>query len=132
MSENGAFDLAEGSLANEEKALPNLFLREERLRIQWKDRLLTGGAIVVFLFYLSGLLVLSYLVFCPSAPVINWTHGLLLGLMFSVPSLMAIQLFKLVDRQNNRFTAKDLEDHPGIKLLLEIAREIAIAWKKTP
>lgn len=120
-------DLSGDKLSGNQKAITDLELQEEQQRLRWKAYVLRGSAAFIAVFFLSALAVIWKLVFRERIYPLEIEHGVLVALLLAVPSLLAIQVFKLVDK-NASPKPVDLESHPAIKLIRELVDKFVKAF----
>lgn len=111
-------------MSEAEKSLAQLELDEERQRLWWKTVVLVGSSLLIGIFFASALFVVFFLIVCRPSYQLEIEHGVFVALLLAVPSLLAIQLFKMVDR-STEMKPEDIEKHPAFKLAREIVNIFA-------
>lgn len=118
--ESTPVDMSAGQLSPERKTLDAILLADAAKKSGWQSFVFWSSVVVIASFYGVAIAIVLYWVFCHPPVLLELEHGLILALLLAVPSLLAIQLFKLVDPHAG-MTASDWESHPFVKLVKETA-----------
>ncbi|MEO0996945.1 MAG: hypothetical protein AAFX58_05465 [Pseudomonadota bacterium] len=126
MSADDPTDLSAGGVSEPDRQSTDLALREERQRLKWKTGVLVAGASAAVVFYGVALVSVIYLMFFH--PLITYEYLILMGLLLAVPTLIALNFFKLVAKSDG-FTSEDFDSHPLVRLVREVVE--AFSQKKS-
>jgi hypothetical protein len=107
-------DLSAGKLPAKEIDLTSSELKEETQRLRWKTGILWGGAATALVF----LMVLLCQVYFYRFRELTYTHTVLVVLVATIPSLIILNLMRLVSRRKDE--PGDLEANPWYALLKEL------------
>jgi hypothetical protein len=122
---SGENDLAGGIIGPLQERIIGGQLEEEAQRRRWKTAVLWGSAIGILVFYLTFL----GFILCVRACWVNpASSNLVIGLLAGIPTLLAINLFKLVGRSGHAKDSDDFERSPWLAL----AKELIDAIKPKP
>ena len=113
----GADDLAGGAIAPLQERIIQGQLDEETQRRRWKTGVMVGSVIGIVAFYAA----LGIFVFCIDGYKIQpFSYNLIIGILAAVPTLLAVNLFKLVSRPSNAKDSDDFERSPWFSLIKEL------------
>ncbi|HEX4025054.1 MAG TPA: hypothetical protein VHX52_10190 [Steroidobacteraceae bacterium] len=118
-------DLSAGTLSQPDKDMRGVLLREENERLIWKRVVLLGSCVLIVVFYGVFLRLALYLWKSAgtAAPLDHW-HGAILLFIAVVPTLILMNLSKMVRRHHPESDADDneIDWHPVVSLLKELAK----------
>jgi hypothetical protein len=119
-------DLSSGHLDDLKRQFSQGELREENERRTWKTRMLWAMSALVVGFY--GLFI--YLVWFYHCRELDQSHLVLLIVLAAIPSLLCVNIFRLVGSPTHGREKPEVTLHPWLDLAKELGREAIDILKK--
>nr|WP_298723794.1 hypothetical protein [uncultured Steroidobacter sp.] len=119
-------DLSTGEVSATVRAVANWQIREENQRLKWKTGVLIGSAAIVIVFYATLLAFIFRIRMCWVNPA---STNLIIGILAAIPTLLAINLVRMVARPTASQDPDDIGHNPWLALGKE-ALDVLKNWSK--